>query len=197
MLQISNLHKDYDVRIQNSSALPQSKAARMERVLQTMQFMGPEVFQVLPKERWAELLEFGAVEKMHTLITEALNAAESEEEDMLEGLPVEEPKEWEDHILHLESHYKKMQARSFKEEVPPEIQSTLITHIKVTEMLAAEKAKVNPLFAARLSQLAQFPMFWNHAEVPASREQQEAVVNGQANRGEEITGNIPAQEPQE
>lgn len=186
----ANLHKDYDVRIQNSSALPQSKAARMERILQTMQY-APTLFT---PERWAELLEFGSVEKFHTLVSEAISSAESENEDILEGNPVEEPKEWEDIITHLRVHYKKMQARSFKEDVPEDRRNQLILHTKVTEMLAAEKAAVNPLFAAKLSQLEQYPLFFE-AEVPASREQQEAIVGGQANRGEEVTGSIAAQEP--
>lgn len=186
----ANLHKDYDIRIQNSSAIPQSKAARMERIIQTMQY-APTLFT---PERWAELLEFGSTEKMHTLVSEAINAAEAENEDILEGIPTEEPKEWEDHITHLRAHYKKMQARSFKEDVPEERRQELILHIKVTEMLASEKAAINPLFASKLAQLEQFPMFWS-APVPASREQQEMLVQGQSNRGEEITGAVPAQEP--
>jgi hypothetical protein len=184
------LHKDYDVRIQNSSALPQSKAARMERILQTMQF-APDI---LPAERWVELLDFGSVEKMNTLITESIQAAESEEEDMLEGIPVEEPKEWEDHISHLQVHYRKVQSRSFKEEVPVEIQALLITHIKVTEMLAAKKAQESPLFAAKLAQLTLFPMFWKHDPHPLSRQQQEVEAQAQANQGQPVTAKIPGEE---
>lgn len=187
----ANLQKDYDVRIQNGSALPQSKAARIERVLQTMQY-APQLFT---PERWADLLDFGSTEKMQSLATEAIRAAESEDEDLLEGNPVEEPKEWEDHIIHLRVHYKKMQARSFKEDVPDENQRALITHIKVTEMLAAEKATINPLFAAKLAQLEQYPMFWKHSAVPASREQQVAESNGANNRGEPTDAQIPAEEP--
>jgi len=33
--------------------------------------------------------------------------------------------------------------------------------------------------------------------VPASAQQQEALVQGQANRGEQVSGNIPAQVQQE
>jgi hypothetical protein len=188
----ANLHKDYDVRIQNSSALPQSQAARIERVLQTMQY-APQLFT---PERWADLLEFGSTEKMQTLATEAIRAAESENEDILEGNPVEEPKEWEDHIIHLRVHYKKMQARSFKEDVPLERQRALMTHVKVTEMLAAEKAAINPLFGAKLAQLEQYPMFWKHEAVPASREQRQAEVNGANNRGEPTGQQMAAEEPE-
>lgn len=186
----ANLHKDYDIKIQNSSALPESKSARMERILQTMQY-APTLFT---QERWAELLEFGSTEKMHTLITEAIQAAESECEDLLEGNPVEEPKEWEDLIIHLRVHYKKMQARSFKEDVSFANRMAFIQHVKVTEMLAAQRAQTNPLFASKLAQLEQYPMFWK-APVPPSREQSEMLVQGQANMGMPITAAVPAQEP--
>jgi len=186
----ANLHKDYDIRIQNSSAIPQSQAARMERILQTMQY-SPGLFT---PERWAELLEFGSTEKMHTLVTAAIHSAESENEDILEGLPSEEPKEWEDHITHLRVHYKKMQQRSFKEDVTEENRQAFIMHVKVTEMLAAEIAEKNPLFAAKLAEIEQYPMFYE-APVPPSREQQQLLVQGQSNRGEEVTGAVPAEEP--
>lgn len=188
-----NLHKDYDVRLQLGSALPNSKSAHMERVIQTLQY-DPTL---LPPERWVELLEFGSIEKMHTLITEAINSAESEEEDILQGIEVEEPKEWEDHITHLRSHYKKMQSRYFKEEIPAEFRAEFIEHVKITEMLADERAQMNPLFASKLAQLDQYPMFYSLATVPQSAEQRQALVQGQANQGTEITTQIPATEPED
>ena len=188
----ANLHKDYDIRIQNSSAVPQSKAARMERIIQTMQY-APDLFT---PDRWAELLEFGATDKMHSLITEAINAAESEEEDILDGIDVDEPKEWEDHICHLRSHYKRMQGRAFKEDLHPQVRSIFIEHVLVTEMLASEKAAVNPLFASKLAQIEQYPMFWKMGAPPMSAEHQAAVVQGETNQGLPVTGAIPASEPE-
>lgn len=188
----ANLHKDYDVRIQNSSALPESKAARMERILMTMQY-GANLFT---PERWAELLEFGSTEKMHTLATEAIHSAESTVQDILEGIPVADPEAWEDLITHLRIFYKALQKRSFKEEVPLERREMLKLYTETLERLASEKAQVNPLFSAKLAQLEMFPIFWQ-APVPASRQQQELMVQGQTNRGEPVTGQIPADEPTE
>lgn len=186
----ANLHKPYDVRIQNSSALPQSKAARMERVLQTMQY-APQLFT---PERWAELLEFGSVEKMHTLVTEAITSAESQVEDIIQGVEVSPPEVYEDLITHLRVYYKAVQKRSFKEEVPENIKEKMIAHIEAVEMLADEKAKKNPLFEAKLAELEQFPMFWEFATVPRSREQIQAEAEALAAQGQMPAG-IPAQEP--
>ena len=186
----ANLHKDYDVRIQNSSAIPQSQSAKMERIIQTMQY-APDLFT---PERWTELLEFGSTEKLHTLATEAIHAAESIVQDIVEGNQVPDPEEWEDIITHLRVFYKAIQKRSFKEEVPQERQEYMKLYIETLERIASEKAAKNPLFASKLAQLELFPIFWA-TNVPASAEQMEAMVNGQANRGEPITGQIPASEP--
>ena len=59
-----------------------------------------------------------------------------------------------------------------------------------------EKAKVNPLFQAKLAELPLFPIFPN-GFTPLSREQQQIVVQGQANKGQEITGQIPGEDRQE
>ena len=58
-----------------------------------------------------------------------------------------------------------------------------------------DKAKTNPLFQSKLAQLPLFPIYYHaSAFTPASAEHQKALVEGQANRGDEITGAIPGQE---
>ena len=188
---VAHLHKDYDVRINNSSALPQSQSAKMERIIQTMQY-APQMFT---PERWAELLEFGSIDKMHSLATEAIQSAESAVQDLLEGNFVGDPEEWEDLITHLRIYYQAMQKRSFKEDVPNHLRENFNLHVETTERLAAEKAKINPLFASKLAQIELYPIFWQEAVVPPSTEHQQAVVQGQANRGEPVDGQIPATEP--
>lgn len=187
----ANLNKDYDIRIKLGSSTPDSKAAKIARVFQTMQY-NPGLFD---GERWSELMEFGDTEKMQTLVSVAIQAAESEGEDLLEGNPVEEPKEWEDIIMHLRVHYKKVQARSFKEDVPKDRMAAFIQHIKITEMLAEEKAAKNPLFASKLAQLELYPMFWTIASVPPSAEQQAAMAAGQLKHSGNTGAQIPASEP--
>ena len=59
-----------------------------------------------------------------------------------------------------------------------------------------EKAKANPLFQAKLAELPLFPIFPN-GFTPLSREQQQVVVQGQANQGQDITGMIPGEDKSE
>lgn len=188
----SNLNKDYDVRIQNSTALPQSKAARLQTIMDVMAVKP----QLLSDERWVDLLEFGNDRKMYSLATEALRAAESENESMLSGEVAEEPKPWEDLIVHWRVHTKEMQKRSFKEDLPEEYRQAIIMHVKATEFLMVQKMMENPLFEAQVAQLAQFPMFYKSAPVARSAEDQAVQKQGDANIGIPSQAVIPAEQPE-
>jgi len=188
----ANLSKDYDVRVQVGSALPESKAGKIQRIIEIMQ-MKPDL---LSNERWIDLLEFGDTEKMNTLLTSAVKAAESENEDILAGKPTGDPETWEDHIIHWKTHVRSLQSRSFKEETPVEIRMVMIEHIAVTEYAMIEKAKTNPLFEAKIAELAMFPIA-APSYTARSAEHMAAEAHGQANRGDEITTIIPGTEKEE
>lgn len=184
----AHLHKSYDVRFDNSTGLPETKAAKYQRILDAMQ----RAPQMLSPDRWEELLELGNTDKYTTLVTAAVQAADSENEDLLAGREVPDPQEWEDHIAHWESHSKLVQQRSFKEDTPPEIRKTFLRHLRLTEMAIFDKAQRNPEFAAKVATLTHFPLLHHgNKAMPYSREHQAAIVQGQANRGDDITGVIP------
>ena len=184
----SNLNKNYDVRFDLSSGLPETKAARYQRILDAMQ-RNPSM---VSSARWEALLELGDTEKLSSLTTEAIKSADSENEDLLAGREVALPEEWEDHIAHWDSHSKQMQSRSFKEEATEEVRQIFKEHLFWTEEAMMEKAKISQLFQAKLASLELFPIFYHEGfSAPASREHQAAMVQGQANRGDEVTGSIP------
>jgi len=189
----AHLHKSYDIRVDLSTGVPEMKSAKIERTLEALQ-RNPTM---LPPERWEELLDLGSEEKRITLTAAAIQAADAENEDMLAGEGVHPPERWEDHVLHWDSHVRFMQTRSFKESTP-EVKEDFEEHLFITERAIIEKMQLNPLFQAQVAQLKLFPLF-AHEEftVPASAQQQEALVQGQANRGEQVSGNIPAQVQQE
>jgi hypothetical protein len=188
----ANLSKDYDVRMQVGSALPESKAGKIQRIVEIMQ-MKPDL---LSNERWVDLLELGNSDKMNTLITAAVRAAESENEDLLANKPVMDPQEYEDHIIHWKTHVKAIQSRTFKEETPSEVREHVLDHISLHEFVMVAKAKASPAFEAKLAELPLFPIFPN-GFVARSREHQEIIIQGEANRGDSITGMIPGKEVNE
>lgn len=188
----ANLSKNYDVRLELGSGLPESKAGKVQRIIEIMQ-MKPDL---LSDERWLDLLELGNTDKMNSLLTTSIRAAESETEDIMAGRPVGDPEDFEDHIAHWKVHTKAMQERTFKEECPPEYREEMMQHIAIHEFLMIERAKANPLFESKLSELANFPIFPN-GFVPRSKEQQQVIVQGDANRGTPITGMIPGNDNSE
>ena len=188
---VANLSKDYDIRFDNSTGLPETKSAKIQRIMDTMQ-RNPNLFS---PERWEELLELGSADSMVQLATEAIRAADSENEDLLSGEDVGMPEDWEDHIAHWESHVRAVQSRSFKEDASLEIQAAMKQHIHITEQLMIEKMGTNPLFQAKVAELKLFPLFFHEMGAqPMSAAHQEAMVQGQANRGEEVTGAIPGED---
>jgi hypothetical protein len=185
---VANLHKSYDIRFDNSTGLPETKSAKIQRIMDTMQ-RNPNLFS---PERWEELLDLGSTERMIKLSTEAIQAADAENEDLLAGEEVGLPEDWEDHLAHWQAHVRVMQSRSFKEEVEIDIKENFKEHLFITEQLIIEKMQTNPLFQAKVAELKLFPIFF-HADssTPHSAQHQEAMVQGQANRGDQITGVIP------
>jgi hypothetical protein len=188
----ANLHKSYDIRLELGSGLPESKAGKVQRIIEIMQ-MKPDL---LSNERWMDLLDLGDTEKMNSLLTVAVRAAESENEDIMAGRPVADPEEFEDHILHWKVHTKSIQERTFKEECPPNLRQEMLQHIAIHEFLMVQKAQENPAFEAKLAELPNFPIFPN-GFIPRSLEQQRVVVQGQANQGLPITGAIPGEDKSE
>jgi hypothetical protein len=189
----AHLHKDYDIRFNVGSGLPDTKAGKRQIILDMMQ-RNPTGY---PMERWEELLEVGNTEKAIDMQAAAIKAADSENEDLAAGRPVAPPEAWEDHIAHLQSHYRFVQSRQYKEEMDVAARKRIQDHIYWTEEAAFEKARTNPQFEAKLAGLALFPLF-NHPgfQHPRGIEHQAAVVQGAANKeGIPPTGaQIPTQE---
>jgi hypothetical protein len=88
-----------------------------------------------------------------------------------------------------------MQSRAFKEEASNEVQAAFRQHVFLTEALILEKMGSTPVFQAKVAELKLFPLFKHpNLQVPHSAEHQAALVQGQANRGEAITGAIPGED---
>lgn len=157
----SVLASPFDIRIQNSSALPDSKAARMQSILDFAK-QWPQMF---PQEQVVEMLDLGQTEKFLTDGAAAARSAEAENEYILDGKQVEEPKEFEAHVVHWQVHFKAMQDSSFK-KMPPERQTALQEHLMTTEMLIFEQAKKSPAIMAALAANPYFPVFYTPEPPP-------------------------------
>lgn len=155
----AQLSGPFDIRIQNTSALPESKAGKIQTILDLRETFGPEF---IPDEQVADMIDIGQPEKYVNWVTVALRKAEAENEDILDGRTPGEPKEWEEHISHWQTHMKAIQSRSF-ELVSKGQKEKLFEHILTHEYLMWEKtqsATPNQAFLEKLQLLDGFPAFF-------------------------------------
>jgi hypothetical protein len=157
----SVLARPYDIRIQNSSSLPDSKAARMQSVLDFAKTF-PGMF---PQEQVTEMLDLGQADKFLTDGAAASRAAEAENEKILDGKDIDEPAIYESSWVHWQIHFKAMQDTSYK-KMPQEWRDKFEAHVLATEYLIYEQAQKNPLIMQSAMMHPFFPLFYTPPPPP-------------------------------
>lgn len=199
--QFSSLNKDYDVRIQNTSALPESKAARIETLL----YMAKNFPEQVDPEQILDMFDFAQSKKFVKEGTLSVRAAEAENEMILSNKPVGAPAEYEDQIMHWKIHVKKMREWSFKNRTPKELKQKLEDHLAAHEMIMVKLATKDANFAQQIKALPGFPLFFKALPEPSTMPQSNPM-NAQVppqdepyNAGDPITSGPeePTQEPGE
>ena len=159
--EVSSLETPFDVRVEVSNSLSESKAGRISAISElnatsNTSAEGP----IFTRQKTISMLGLGDLQEFMDASTMAIRAAQSENNAILRGKPVQEPKEWEDHINHYLEHVKAIQQRSFKEKSPEAHQMAFALHIKITEMLMWQRARQNPLFRSKVMAIEYFPIFF-------------------------------------
>ena len=166
----ANLTKPFHFRIENTTALSQSPAARIDEIMEISQ-MRFDPTSLMQREQVVQLLDLTASEQFKDIITRAIKCAESENDDFQSGNPVQPPTELEDLIAHWKVHGQLFQSREYKELFTPEVKAAAEQHFYITEYLMFEKANgltnqmglpirmPNPGFGQRLAmECPNFPM---------------------------------------
>lgn len=135
----ANLTKPFHFRIENTTALSQSPAARIDEITEIMQIrFDPQA--PLSREQFVQLLDLTAADQFKDIITRAIKCAQSENDDFLAGRPVDPPTEVEDLVAHWKTHAQAFQTRDYKVLVSPEKKMAFEEHFRITEYLMHEKA---------------------------------------------------------
>jgi hypothetical protein len=183
---VSSLEKDYDIRIQNSSALPKSVAARTQTLLDLSerfpdQFTGEQVI---------DMLDLAQSDKFTDAATVSVRTAEAENEKLYEIDDADKlsPAEFENHIIHWKIHTRQMQEFQFKYKTAADIKERFKDHVLAHEMLMTEQAKKSPAFVKQLETLPMFPMFYVEVQAPPPPVEQAGVppVAAQSMEGQAI-----------
>lgn len=158
---IAHLGKSYEVRLQRSSGLPENPAAKTQTVLDLSErFAG-----MWSHDEVLEYLDIPRPEKLIESATVSRQAAESEVEDLLSGVPnVTPPTPYHDILPRYRVYEKAVQSRAF-DEADPVIKQRMLNHIATAEYIIMQKMK-NPAFAQKLlMEHPNFPMVFPNQPV--------------------------------
>lgn len=182
-----HLHKAYDIRVQNSSALPQSKAAKT----QTLMDLAQQFPDQLPGDLVLDMLDLAQDDKFLDMATVSVRTAEAENEGLTNPesqIPVGEPQEFEDHIKHWTVHALRIRSWDYKHRLPKKQQQLMRDHILAHEFLMAERAKLIPEYQEQLKALAGFPLFYRDPSIT-----RQDVMNAAAQPSPMDMGAMPPQ----
>lgn len=152
----SHLSTPYEVRIQNSSALPQSKAARIQTLID-LKSMFPTM---VSDEQFLDLMDFAQTEKFIDIGTVSVRKAEAEFEMILSGKDVKAPEMYEDLVQKWKVFSKKIEEWSFKYKVPEDKKQLAIDYMNGLEFLMIQRMSKDQGFAAQVAGLSGFPKFF-------------------------------------
>lgn len=150
-----SLDVEYDIQVQNSSALPQSKAGRMQLLMQ----MKKDFPNIMSDDQFIDLMDLSQNDKFVDIGAVSIKSAEMENEILLDSGELADPEEFEDHLAHWEVHLRLLRAYSFK-NYGAEIKEKLKDHILATEYFIYTKMQTNPVYAQQAQGLIGFPVIF-------------------------------------
>lgn len=153
LLDPSFLDGEFNIKIQNSSAMPEGKFAKMEILTTLRQTFGEGL---IPNEVAAEAFEIGRPEDIIKFIAASVDRAKLDIETLKSGKMPLPPEKYEDLIVKWQVYVGAMRSASFS-TYPQNIKDNFSRYLRGVEMLMEEKANDNPLFFQQLATLASFP----------------------------------------
>lgn len=151
-LEVAKLGGPYDIRVQRTTALSESKSGRISQILALEgRFQG-----LFPREQIIDMLDLANDQKLYNLGAVAVEAAERENELMAEGAKVKDAEAYEEHLQHLYSMRKYMQSASFKEDMPEDRKRLFYVHGMSHEYFVLR----DPVLTLKARQMFEaFPVF--------------------------------------
>lgn len=155
----------YDVRLMNSSSLPDSKAGKISAILDLN--TATQNDPMFGKEEITQMLDLANDERFKDKASVSVKAAETVVWNILNRAPVQEPQEWDDFIVMYPIVLKALQERTYK-ETEQDIVQNLKAYIMTMEALMYNKALKSPIFAMQLQRFYMFPVLFQIPMNPAA-----------------------------
>lgn len=171
---VAKLSGPYDIKVEFTSALAETKQGRIDQIslLSQMPLSTNKNDEAKPglftREQVLRMIEVADIDEFYEMATASADAAESENEDLFEGLPVAAPAPFAMHLVHWNVHYQFLQSREFTDTqgVPPQVRAAFLEHLLTHEMWMYEQAKKSLTFAQMLMENVYYPAVFEFGPNP-------------------------------
>lgn len=161
----SDFFRVYDLRLQNTSALPDTKTGKIAAIIDLN--TATQTDPVFRRSEVINMLDLGLDESFVDQATAALKSARAILDRILKGEQVAAPQIWEDLIVHHTVLYREMQKPTFQPNVPEEIKAVIVERVKVLEALMWTRSLSSPKFKMQLDQLEYYPLLFELPQAEA------------------------------
>lgn len=158
----ANFNEVYDIKFQNAPALPDTKTGKISAIIDLN--TATQTDPIFRKEEIVQMLDLGLDDAFKDDATIAVTSAKMVLEKMLSGEKVPDPQPYDNLLVHYNIFIRKMQELSYKTKVPAKYQVDIELRVKMLEALMYRRMQKNPKFAMEISNLDNFPVFF---EIPA------------------------------
>lgn len=151
---LAYLSRDWDVKAQTASALPQQKSQRIQSILDLRKEFPGRVND----DEALDMIGFGAADKFISVNTVNIRAAEAENDGLLRTGKSIDPMEYEDQISHYRLHIRQLNEPAMKDDTVPKTHvAALRDHIMAHEMIMEQQIARNPQMLQPI--MAEFPFY--------------------------------------
>lgn len=152
-----DLSGQFDIRIENSSSLPDSKTGKIAAILDLN--TATQADPMFNKEAIAQMLDLGNDRRFKQQATSGLKAAQFKLQKILNGEQTVECRDFDDMIVEYPFFVNALRQREYKGE-DADIMQAISDYIKGMEFLMWKKAQMNPMFKMKIMAFNDYPIFY-------------------------------------
>lgn len=154
----ANFSKVYDIQLQNTSALPDTKTGKIAAIVDLN--AATQKDPIFRKEQVIRMLDMGMEDGFVDQATASTNTAHMIFDSMLKGEQVEEPAMHDDLLVHYSVFFRGIQDYGFRTRVQGELKQAFYQRIKIMEGLLWAKSMYSPKTKMELQRIDYYPAFF-------------------------------------
>jgi hypothetical protein len=156
-LSTMDLSGEFDIRMENSSSLPDSKTGKIAAILDLN--IATQADPMFNKEAIAQMLDLGNDRRFKSQNTAGLKAAQFKLQNILNKRPTQEPRDFDDFIVEYPIFIQALRQREYKGE-DQQIMQALSDYIMGMEFLMWKKSQMNPILKQKIMMFNEYPVFY-------------------------------------